>query len=192
MYFKKIKLVTSLMNLSEKYKSQIKSDLKKKLGCKNDNEVPKIEKIVVNASFGRNAKDKAFVENVFKSIERITGQKPVYTKSKKSISAFKIRQGMVIGAMVTLRGQRMWDFLEKLLVLVFSNIRDFRGVSDSVLDKNGNITIGFKDHLSFPEIRNDEVDRLHGLEVSINTSSFNKQNGKVLFDLIGFPFKQNN
>lgn len=179
------------MKLEEKYKKEILPALKKELGEVNDLNVPKIVKVVVNSSFGRNSKDKVYVKNVFASLERIAGQKPVATKAKKSISAFKIRDGMVIGAMVTLRGERMWSFLDKMFVVVFPNIRDFRGINVSVVDNCGNITIGFKDHLAFPEIRNDEVDKLHGLEVSVHTTAKDKKAGMTLFKMMGFPFKNN-
>lgn len=177
------------MNLQEKYQKEITAKLKEELGCSNKFQIPAVNKVVLNSGFGRNAKDKDFVDNVLKSLVRISGQKPVTNKAKKSISSFKVRQGMIIGAKVTLRGKRMWDFLEKLLTVVFPNIRDFRGISSELVDRSGNITIGFKDHIAFPEIRHDEVDKVHGLEVCINSTAKNKKDGILLCSLLGFPFK---
>ena len=178
------------MSLQEKYQKEILPKLKEGLKCSNDFEIPKVSKIVINCGFGRNAKDKDFIENVVRSLTKISGQKPVTNKAKKSISSFKVREGMIIGAKVTLRGARMWDFLEKLLRVVFPNIRDFRGISSGLLDRNGNITVGFRDHIAFPEIRNDEVDKVHGLEICVNTTAVNKKESLMLLQLLGFPFIQ--
>ncbi|MBL7058126.1 50S ribosomal protein L5 [Patescibacteria group bacterium] len=178
------------MKLQDKYKKEIIAKLKEEFGYKNNLEVPKIDKVVLNSGFGRNAKDKVFVDNVVNSLERISGQKPITLKAKRSISSFKVRQGMIIGSKVTLRGKRMWNFLDKLVNLVFANIRDFRGIESAIVDRDGNITIGFRDHIAFPEIRNDEVDRLHGLEVCVSTTTKNSKEGLRLFELLGFPFKK--
>ncbi|MCX6800045.1 MAG: 50S ribosomal protein L5 [Candidatus Falkowbacteria bacterium] len=178
------------MNLQTQYKKEILPQLMKDLACGNINEVPKIVKIVINVGFGKTAKEKAYIDNVVSTLERISGQKAVLTKAKKSIASFKVREGMIIGSMVTLRGARMWDFLEKLIKVVFSNIKDFRGVSPDILDNKGNLTVGFREHVIFPEIRHDEIDKIHGLEVSINTTAKDKAAGLALFTLLGFPFKK--
>jgi large subunit ribosomal protein L5 len=178
------------MKFQEQYKKQVVPGLKKKFDYKNIFEVPRIEKVVVNVGFGRHSKDKQFIEAVVDSLNRITGQKPLLNKAKKSISAFKIREGNIVGASVTLRGRRMYDFLEKLVRISFPRVRDFRGINTNGIDNKGNLTIGFKEHLSFPEIKADEVENIFGLEVSIPTSAKNKEEGLELFTLLGFPFKK--
>ena len=178
------------MRLKELYKKQIIPKTKEKFDYKNDLAVPKLDKVVVNVGFGRHAKEKDYIEKVESSLARITGQRPVPTKAKKSISAFKIRQGMTIGAMVTLRGQRMYDFVEKLIHVSFPRIRDFRGISERQVDREGNLTVGFREHLAFPEIRADEVDNVHGLEVTVVTTTKTREEGLELLKLLGFPFKK--
>ncbi|MCD4761735.1 50S ribosomal protein L5 [bacterium] len=178
------------MKLQEKYKKQIIPELKKKFDYKNDMEAPRIKKIVLNVGFGRHVKEKAYISAVIDSLTRISGQKPVFTKARKSISSFKIREGMKIGASVILRGHRMYDFLDKLINVSFPRIRDFRGLDEKSVDRNGNYTIGFKEHLAFPEIKADEVDNIFGLEVCIATSAKTKEEGLELFKFFGFPFKK--
>lgn len=176
------------MTLYETYKKQIVPELKKELALKNVMEVPRIKKIVVNAGIGRFVKDSNFIETVEKNLIRITGQKPVRTKAKKAISNFKIREGQEIGVMVTLRGNRMYEFLEKLLKVTFPRVRDFHGISDKGFDKNGNYTFGFKETIAFPEIKMDEIEKMHGLQVIVNTNAKNKPEGKALLSKLGFPF----
>ncbi|MDD4332727.1 MAG: 50S ribosomal protein L5 [Patescibacteria group bacterium] len=178
------------MRLSEKYKKEILPKLKEKLGYKNNLEVPRLEKVVLNVGFGRSYKEKAFIDNIVDTLEKISGQKPVLTKAKKSISAFKIREGLIIGAAVTLRGQRMYDFIEKLINITFPRVRDFRGISDKHIDRLGNITIGFKENLAFPEVKVENVDLVHGLEICIATTANTREDGLELFKLLGFPFKK--
>jgi len=177
------------MNLQEKYKKEILPKLKEKFRYTNNLDTPNIQKVVINVGAGKHSKDKNHVENVQSTLERISGQKPVLTKAKKSISSFKLREGSVVGVMVTLRSKRMYDFLDKLICVTFPNIRDFRGISNKCVDKQGNITVGIKEHIAFPEIRNDEVDKIHGLEISVSTTAKNKEEGLELFKLMGFPFK---
>lgn len=172
------------------YKKDILPKLKEKFGYTNDLAAPRFVKAAVNVGFGRHTKEKEYVDNVVKTITRITGQKPVLTKAKKSIAAFKVREGMTVGAMATMRGKRMNNFIDKLLKIAFPNIRDFRGISDKIVDKQGNITIGFKEYVPFGEIRSDEVDHMHGLEISIATTAKTREEGLELFKLVGFPFKQ--
>ncbi len=179
------------MRLKEKYKKEILPALKKELALKNDYLAPKMEKVVLNVGFGKHTKEKEYATNVVKTLTRITGQKPVLTKAKKSISAFKIREGMIIGAMVTLRGDLMYDFIERLVNITFPRVRDFRGISENIIDKDGNMTIGFKEHLAFPEIKQEDIDNIHGLEITIVTSTQNRAAALELFRLLGFPFKKN-
>jgi large subunit ribosomal protein L5 len=178
------------MRLEELYKKKIVPELKKELGLKNNLEVPRLSKVVLNVGFGRHSKEKAYIATVVDSLTRITGQKPILTKAKKSISSFKIREGMVIGASVTLRGKRMYDFVEKLIHVSFPRVRDFRGISAKGVDRQGNLTVGFKEHLAFPEIKADEVENIFGLEISLPTSTSDQKAGLKLFELMGFPFKE--
>lgn len=178
------------MTIQEKYKKEILPALQKKFGIKNSIEAPRITKAVLNVGFGRQAKEKAYIDNVISALSRISGQTPLKNKAKKSVSAFKIREGMVIGASVTLRGKRMYDFVNKLVNVTFPRVRDFRGISEKFVDRDGNITIGFKENLPFPEIKADEVENVFGLEVSIATKCRNREEGLELLKLMGFPFKK--
>ena len=178
------------MKLQELYKKQIVPKLKEKFQYKNNLSAPKLEKIVINIGFGRHTKEKDYIDKVENILVRISGQKPIKTKAKKSISAFKIRDGQIIGAAVTLRGQRMYDFFEKLINTTFPRVRDFRGIDKKSIDQQGNLTVGFKEHLAFPEIEAGEVENIFGLEVCMHTSARNKDEGLELFSLLGFPFKK--
>lgn len=177
------------MQLQEEYKKEISPKLKEKLGCKNVFEVPKLQKVVLNVGFGRHIKEKEYVESVMKGLTRVAGQKPVATKAKKSISAFKLREGSVIGACVTLRGKRMYNFIEKLINVSFPRVRDFQGISIKSIDQKGNMTVGFREHLFFPEIGTDEIENVFGLEICMSTSAKTKEEGIELFRALGFPFK---
>ena len=177
------------MNLKEKYKKEIVQKMKAKFNHANIMAVPRLTKVVINSGVGRNAKDKAFIDSVVSSLERISGQKPVLTKAKQSISAFKTRKGMVIGVAVTLRNKRMFDFVEKLVNITFPRIRDFRGISAKQVDGHGNLSVGFKEHIAFPEIKADEAQNIHGLGVCLSTTAKNYEEGLELFRLLGFPFK---
>lgn len=165
--------------------------LKQQLGVANVHQVPRLKKVVVNVGLSMGSKEKAALENAVTTLTRITGQKPVTTKARKSISNFKIRQGMDIGAVVTLRGDRMYDFVEKLVRVTFPRVRDFRGVETSAVDAHGNFNYGFKEHVAFPEIRIDEIEKLHGLQVTIATTAGTRERGLALFTALGFPFKKN-
>ena len=178
------------MKLREKYQKEVVPALKKEFDLKNEMLVPRLKKVVLNAGFGRHAKDKSHIETVTDGLAKITGQKPVETLAKKSVSAFKIREGMTIGSKVTLRGQRMYDFIEKLITITFPRVRDFRGISDKSVDDSGNMTIGFKDQSAFPEISPEDMDVSFGLEVSIHTNTERKEEGLELFRMLGFPFKK--
>ena len=176
------------LNLYQKYKKETVPALMKEFGYKNIMQVPKITKVVLNVGYGRFVKEPNFAEMVEKNLTRVSGQKAIRTKSKKSISNFKIREGMDIGAMVTLRGPRMYYFLEKLLSITFPRVRDFRGISGKSFDRKGNYNFGLKELSAFPEIVQTEVDKSHGIEITIATTAKNKEEGKSLLALLGFPF----
>lgn len=180
------------MRLQEKYNIEILPKLKEEFKYKNISEVPKLTKVVLNVGFGKRAKEKAHVDLVVDGITRIAGQKPMLTKAKKSISSFKLREGQVIGAAVTLRGKRMYDFVEKLINVTFPRVRDFRGIDEKLMDRTGNMTIGFKEQLAFPEIKADDIESLFGLEICLATTAKNSKEGLELFKLLGFPFKKIN
>jgi large subunit ribosomal protein L5 len=174
--------------LYEQYK-KIQKDLKSELGYSNIMQVPALKKIVVNVGYGRHVKDNAYIENVANTVTSITGQKPVRNKTTKSISNFKIREGMEIGMSVTLRGPSMYNFLYKLIHITFPRVRDFRGVSVKNFDRQGNYSIGFKENIAFPEIGIDAIDKIHGLQVVISTSAKNPKEGQLLLSKLGFPFR---
>ncbi len=177
------------MNLKERYQKDIAPALAKEFGIKNPLAVPKVRAVTISLGASHGLKDPKFLEIAENTLRRITGQKPVRTKAKQSIASFKIRQGMVVGMCVTLRGPRMWHFLEKLLRVTFPRIRDFRGISAKLIDGRGNISIGFREFLPFPEIRPDEVERVHGLQVTVSTTAITREKGLALFKALGFPFK---
>ena len=178
--------------LYTKYQKEIKAALKEKFGFKNEMSVPKIIKVTINSGINARGGDSHFIETVESTISKITGQKPVKTKAKKAISSFKVREGMVVGASTILRGQRMYDFLDKLINVSIPRIRDFRGLSVKNIDKQGNLNLGFKEHTVFPEIKADEMEKVHGLQIAITTNAKDYEQGKELFTLLGFPFQKNN
>lgn len=179
-----------MQRLYQKYKEEVIPKLEKKFGIKNALAIPRIEKIVINVGVGKSSADKEFIETVEKNLMRITGQKPVRTKAKKSISNFKVKQGTIIGLKVTLRKHKMYDFLDKLISVTFPRVRDFRGIDSQAVDGSGNISIGIKEHICFPEIKLDEVEKVHGLEISIATSAKNNEQCVELLQEMGFPFKK--
>ncbi len=179
------------MRLKEKYQKEIVPKLKEQFAYKNSLLVPRLQKVVINIGFGKHAKEKEAISAIEKALTKISGQKPIMTKAKKSISAFKVREGQVIGAVATLRGDRMYDFVQKLVDVSFPRVRDFRGISDKGVDRSGNMTVGFKDYSCFPELRAEDVDQIYGLEVSLNTSAKTRAEGLALFTAFGFPFKKN-
>lgn len=176
------------LNLRERYIHDVVPKLKTEFRYANILAVPRPMKVVLNVGFGPALKEAKFQEVVVKTLERISGQKPVVTRARKSISNFKIRQGMPIGAMVTLRGQRMYDFMGKLVTIVLPRVRDFRGLPPTSVDLRGNLSIGFREHIVFPEIKPDELEGMHGIEVTLVTSAKERAPGKRLFELLGFPF----
>jgi len=178
------------MSFVKFYQKQVVPELKKQFGYKNDLQVPKIEKVVLNVGLSKGLKDSNYIEAIESTLTRISGQKPIKTKARKSISNFKIRQGMIIGMKVTLRGKRMYDFVEKLIKVTLPRVRDFRGLAPKSIDKEGNLNIGIKEHISFPEIKADEIERLHGLEVAVASTAKSREEGKALFVALGFPFSE--
>lgn len=177
------------MSLKVEYTKVVAPKLKEVLGYKNANAVPKLVKAVVNVGFGKIRKEPKIVEVVENTLSRITGQKPVLIKAKKSISNFKIHAGELIGAKVTLRGQRMYDFVEKLVKLTLPRVRDFRGLPKKSVNR-GSITLGFKEHMAFPEIRTDEIEKIHGLEVTVVSTSKDQKEAITLFKSLGFPLQE--
>jgi large subunit ribosomal protein L5 len=183
--------------IKEKYQKEAVPALKEKLGIKSVMALPKITKVVINVGFGRalvakSTKDeqRKLVEYVVDNLAQISGQKPFATKAKKSISAFKTREGMTLGAKVTLRGQRLYDFLEKLINITLPRSRDFQGISESAVDSSGNLNIGIKEHIAFPEISPERSTMILSLEVTVVTNAKNREKGLALFTLLGFPFKK--
>lgn len=178
------------MNIKDKYQKQVLKQLKQDFNYKNILSVPKLEKVTLNVGLGRSLSDKEHTKTVENTLRRITGQNPVLTKAKKSISAFKIREGMIVGAKVTLRGQRMYEFLDKLIHITFPRVKDFRGIDVSKekhFDKRGNFSYGFREHIAFPEIKADEVENIHGLEITISTTAKNPHETYFLLKYLGFP-----
>lgn len=175
--------------LLTQYQDTIVPALKDELKLSNVHEVPKIDKVVVNVGYGRHVKDKSYKEAVERTLTLITGQRPVHTKARKSISNFKIRDGNEIGCAVTLRGPAMYDFLYKLINLTLPRVRDFRGLSPKAFDGNGNYSIGFKENLAFPEVSAEAADVVHGLQVVVSTTATNDDAARALLKKCGFPFK---
>jgi large subunit ribosomal protein L5 len=175
--------------LREKYDTEVASALLKEFGYANRMQLPTVNKIVINIGLGEAITNAKAVDAAVNDLKIITGQKPVVTKAKKSIAQFKVRAGMEIGAMVTLRGVRMWEFLDRLTSVALPRIRDFQGVSPRSFDGRGNYTLGIREQLVFPEIDYDKVDKLRGLEVSIVTTARTDEEGRRLLALLGMPFR---
>lgn len=171
------------------YKKKIIPALQKKLGVKNVLALPKVEKVVINIGLGRTLKDEKFLEVAMRDLALITGQKLKTTLAKKSIANFKIREGMVIGAAVTLRGQRMYDFISRLVNIALPRTRDFRGIDAKTIDKSGNLTIGVKEHIVFPEIKGEEVRNIFGFEITVVVKAKNREEALTLYKVLGFPIK---
>ncbi len=182
--------MTTTKNLKERYESEVKKALIDKFGYKNVHQVPRLNKIVINMGAGECTHNSKLAETIVKQLSKIAGQKCVITRAKKSIATFKLREGMPVGAMVTLRGQRMYDFLQKLNCVVLPRIRDFRGVSSKSFDGRGNYTLGLKEQALFPEISYDEVDVIQGMNISIITTANTDEEGRALLAELGVPFKK--
>ena len=176
--------------LKEKYLKEIVPSLQKKHNYKSVMEVPRLDKIVINMGVGEGAKDQKFLDAAVKDLTLIAGQKPVITNAKKSIAGFHIREGQPIGTKVTLRGERMWEFLERLICIAMPRIRDFRGVSDKSFDGKGNYSMGVREQIIFPEIDYDKVDQVRGLDITITTSARTDEEGRALLAAFNFPFRK--
>lgn len=174
--------------LRERYMSEAVPAMRKQFGYGNPNQVPRLEKIVINVGLGEALQNAKAVDATVGDIAAVTGQKPIVTRAKRSIAQFRVRTGNPIGVKVTLRGERMWDFLERLTRLALPRIRDFRGVPSKSFDGRGNYSLGLREQLAFPEIDYDKVDRLRGLEISIVTTAKTDEESKKLLELLGMPF----
>lgn len=177
------------ISLKEQYQKEIAPSLQKDLGIKNKHAIPALKMVKLNVGMGSIIAGKKDSGEILDNLAAITGQKPIVTKARKSISNFKLREGMPVGATVTLRGQKMYDFMNKLINVTFPRIRDFRGVSARGFDGHGNYSVGIKENTVFPEINPDNVDKIHGLQVTIVTSAENDEHGYKLLKAMGFPFQ---
>lgn len=179
-----------MARLKELYREDVAAKLKEEFGFKNVMEVPRVTKITLNMGLGEALSDKKLIENAVADMEKLSGQKAVVTKARKSIAGFKVREGWPIGCKVTLRHERMWEFLDRLVDVAIPRIRDFRGLSPKSFDGRGNYSMGVREQIIFPEIDYDKVDRVRGLDVTITTTARNNDEGRALLTALGFPFKK--
>jgi large subunit ribosomal protein L5 len=180
----------TMARLQQHYREKVVPELTKKFGYKSPMEVPRLTKITLNMGVSEAVADKKVMENAVGDLTKIAGQKPVVTKAKKAIAGFKIREGQAIGTMVTLRGERMWEFLDRFVTIALPRVRDFRGISARAFDGRGNYNIGVKEQIIFPEIEYDKVDAIRGLNISITTTAKTDEEAKALLAGFRFPFKQ--
>jgi len=181
----------ALPRLKQRYRDEIVASLREEFGYGNVMQVPGLTKVVVNMGVGEAARDSKLIEGAVKDLTAITGQKPSVTKARKSIAQFKLREGMPIGAHVTLRGDRMWEFLDRLLAIALPRIRDFRGLNPSQFDGRGNYTFGLTEQAMFHEIDQDKTDRVRGMDITVVTTAMTDPEGRSLLKHLGFPFKEN-
>ena len=179
-----------MAKLHDYYRDQVVNELKNKFGDKSVMQVPRIEKITLNMGVGEALTDKKLLDNAVADLAAISGQKPLVTKARKSVAGFKIRQGYPIGCKVTLRGERMWEFFERLITIAVPRIRDFRGLSAKSFDGRGNYSMGVREQIIFPEIDYDKVDRVRGLDITITTTAKNDEEGQALLAAFNFPFRK--
>ena len=179
-----------MSKLRDRYQSEVVPALQKAFGYDNVMQVPKIEKVVINMGVGEAAQNSKVLDAAVTDLTLLSGQKPLVTRAKKSVAAFKIRAGVPIGAKVTLRGTRMYDFLERLMFLALPRVRDFRGVSQTGFDGRGNFSLGLKEQLIFPEIDYDKVDKIRGMDITVVTTAKNDEQSRELLRLLGMPFRQ--
>lgn len=179
-----------MAKLHDYYKKTVVAELQKQFGYKSIMQVPRIEKITLNMGVGEAINDKKLLENATADLAAIAGQKPLVTKARKSVAGFKIREGYPIGCKVTLRGERMWEFLERLVSIALPRVRDFRGVSPKSFDGRGNYSMGVREQIIFPEIDYDKVDRIRGLDITITTSAASDAEGQALLAAFNFPFRK--
>jgi len=182
--------VKTLPRLKQRYREEIAGSLKEQFGYSNPMQIPGVVKIVVNMGVGDAARDSKLIDGAVRDLTTITGQKPLLRRARKSIAQFKLREGMPIGAKVTLRGDRMWEFLDRLLSISLPRIRDFRGLSDQQFDGNGNYTFGLTEQSVFHEIDQDRIDRVRGMDITVVTSAKSDDEGRALLKLLGFPYKE--
>jgi len=182
---------TTSPRLKARYAEQIKPAMQEQFGYGNIMQVPGLTKVVVNMGVGEAARDSKLIEGALRDLTAITGQKPVVTRARKSIAQFKLREGMPIGAHVTLRGDRMWEFLDRLVSVALPRIRDFRGLSGKQFDGRGNYTFGLNEQSMFYEIDQDKTDRVRGMDITVVTTATNDDEGRALLKALGFPFKEN-
>lgn len=178
-----------MSHLRAYYETEVVPKLKETFGYKNIMQVPRIDKVVLNMGLGEAIQNIKLIDSAVEELKMIAGQQPVVTRAKKSIAAFKLRAGMPIGCMVTLRRERMFDFLSKLINIALPRVRDFRGISGKAFDGHGNYSLGIKEHIIFPEIDYDKIDKIKGLNISVVTTAENDSEGKELLKLLGMPFK---
>lgn len=179
-----------MSSLIQKYRKEVIPAMQKKFGIENIMAVPKIDKVVINVGIGKVTKDDKFVEKIVRDLGLLSGQKPVFRKAKQSISGFKSRQGMNIGLVVTLRGKRMYDFVDRLIHVALPRSKDFRGIEQKNFDKSGNLNLGIKEHSIFPEIHYESLKDIFGLEVTVVTTARDREKGVELLRLMGFPIKK--
>jgi large subunit ribosomal protein L5 len=179
-----------MSRLKQLYKTQVISQLQEQLQLGNVTQVPKVTKITLNMGVGEGIGDKKMIENAVADMQRIAGQKPIVTYARKSVAGFKVREGWPIGCKVTLRGDRMWEFFDRLIDIAIPRIRDFRGLNVKSFDSQGNYSMGVREQIIFPEIDYDKVDKLRGLDISITNTARNKEEGKALLTALSFPFKR--
>ncbi len=179
-----------MSRLQEQFDNELMGELQQKLGLKNPMEVPRISKITLNMGVGGAIADKKVLENARADMEKIAGQRPITCNARKSVAAFKIRDGMPIGCKVTLRRERMYEFLDRLVNVAIPRIRDFRGLNPRGFDKQGNYSMGVQEQIIFPEINYDEVDAIRGMDITITTTARNPEEGKALLEMFNFPFKR--
>jgi large subunit ribosomal protein L5 len=179
----------TIPRLKQRYRDELVAELRKEFGFDNVMQVPTLTKIVVNMGVGDAARDSKLIEGAIRDLGTITGQRPAVTKARKSIAQFKLREGMPIGAHCTLRGDRMWEFLDRLLGIALPRIRDFRGLSPKQFDGRGNYTFGLNEQSMFHEVDQDKIDRVRGMDITVVTTAENDAEGRALLRLLGFPFK---
>jgi large subunit ribosomal protein L5 len=179
-----------MVRLQQYYREQVLSRLQRDLGIKNPMEVPRITKITINMGVGEAVADKKVMDAAVGDLAKITGQKPLVTKSRKAIASFKIREGLAIGCKVTLRGARMYEFLDRLISIAMPRIRDFRGVSPRSFDGRGNYSLGVKEQIIFPEIQYDQIDQIRGMDITITTTARDNRQGRALLEAFSFPFRK--
>ena len=179
-----------MLNMKEQYSKEVVPALQKEFSYKNIMQVPRIEKITLNMGVGEAVGDKKLIENAVADLEKLSGQKPIVTNARKSVAGFKIREGWPIGCKVTLRGERMWDFFDRLVHIAVPRIRDFRGLNPKSFDGRGNYSMGVREQIIFPEIEYDKVDKIRGLDITITTTAGTDDEGRELLKAFGFPFKK--